>query len=178
MCSFVQNVSFCWVYFFYLFLFVSQEWSVGEFFEPVPCNVLSFHTCVGMKKDLMSVTWHSRTHTLPRCVTKCKHFLLYDSAESCTLLLLETLSEYRESPNSTKHLLCTMTYYSRSQKSLTRVKCLLRRCISFLKGRGVRLNKYLDAKICFVAKLEVMWQQGMALVAEQHLFILENKCFV
>ena len=53
---------------------------------------------------------------------------------------------------------------------------LLRRCISFVKGLGIHLSKYPDAKICFVAKL-FECNVTVRLMVERHLFILENKCF-
>jgi hypothetical protein len=77
---------------FYIFLFVSLLWSVGGFFEPLRCNVLSFHTCVGMK-HLTSVAWHSRTNKAPTCCRKCKHSLL--CVEGVVHVSEETLVEYR-----------------------------------------------------------------------------------
>ena len=101
---------------FYIFLFVSHQWSVGEFFEPLRCNVLSFHTCTGMK-HLTSVSIHARTQlpraaknvNIPFCATQWSH--------ACVL----RDDVWIQSPYSTKHVLCTMTHYSLSEKSFTSV---------------------------------------------------------
>ena len=83
-----------------------------------------------------------------------------------------------QSPYSTKHVLCTMTHCSLKWEVCHQYVWSLRKCLSFQQGPGVRLNKYPDAKIRFVAKLKIMWQWDLTLFVKPHLYILEDKSFL
>jgi hypothetical protein len=151
MFSFVQNMSFCWVYCFISSFRKPSLISWWVLWTP-SFNVLSFHTCVRMK-HLTSVTWHSRTNKAPTCCRKCKHSLLCDAG---------VLHVSEETLVECKARIAQSTYYARWRTiHWVRSPSLISMVVTqmyFVQAGPWGSPEYLGANIWFVAKLNVVWQ--------------------